>query len=181
MHVNRLCSAVVVLFFGSLCCPESQKPKTAMGTEQSSFSLELPLEHPVKVPDAVLQALRRDSSVTTNICGQEEPADATLRSWLEATEVHLARNANAALLIKGKSCLQGANEGPFWIFNLKDGNYQQILSVSALAVKVCRARTNNYRNISAGAVVGGGKAAFALFKFDGKQYRQSDDEMKECN
>lgn len=178
----KLMVIVSILLFESTLQSQSQKPQVPTTAEQSSFSLERPFERPVKVPNPVVHMLKSDSSVTTNLCGQQQPPDATLRSWLEAAEIHLAKKAEPALLIKGKSCLLGANEGPFWIFTrANEKEYQQILSVSALGIKVCRTKTNGYRNISAGAAIGGGTASFVLFKFDGEKYQLAESEStKEC-
>lgn len=87
-----------------------QAPKRADQSEQSVFGLELPFVRPVAVPDGVIQALKSDFAVTTNICEQQNPSDATLHSWLVASEIHLAEGSGPDLLVMAKHCLSGANE-----------------------------------------------------------------------
>jgi hypothetical protein len=172
-----------VLLMFVLGTASAQTSKKATAPEQRVFGLELPIAKPAPIPNTVLRVLREDSAVKNNVCEQENPSDETLRSWLVASEVHLADSGEPTLLVQAKVCLSGANEGPFWIFkHLSEGGYELILSVNALGIKVCNARTNGYHDISAGAAVGGGKATYVLYKFDGRSYKPTgtNDETEEC-
>ncbi len=168
----------IILLLASAPDSARQTVKRNMLTEQSAFSLELPFERTVKIPDAILDILENDSHVLSAPCYGD-----LSRSMLEAAEVHLIKISEPAMLIKGKGCLLGANMGPFWIFrSAGDNKFQEILSVDAMVIKVCISESKGYRNISAGAVVGGGKPVFILFKFDGTTYQEveSADDTKQC-
>jgi hypothetical protein len=168
----------IILLLASVPDSARQTVKPKMPIEQSAFSLELPFERTVKIPDSVLDVLENDSHVLSAPCHGDLSS-----STLEAAEVHLIKNSEPAMLIKGKGCLLGANMGPFWIFrSAGDNKFQEILSVDALVIKVCTDESKGYRNISAGAVVGGGKPVFILFKFAGTTYQEveSADDTKKC-
>jgi hypothetical protein len=65
------------------------------GREQTSFGLEAPLRHPVKLPVAVVEQLRVDEDVRDACDTKAEHPDA---SWFEATTVRLKRGELPALL-----------------------------------------------------------------------------------
>ena len=155
--------AVAVLLGVSACAASSQ---TGV---QTLFELEGSVSKPAPVPADVIAVLKSDERV--DVCFRTEGAGTDEAAWFEAAELDLNGDRRADLIIKPKhSCLFGANQGPFWIFqNMPDG-YQKILAESGLSLKVLPEKANSFNTIQISKVVGM-KASETRFRFEQGKYR----------
>ena len=144
---NHMLRAVV---FALLWCPNPARCQSSHTLEQTSFGLEEPVEHPVPLPQAVLEKLRAETRDTT--CPNSKAATNIDDSWFTASEVTLRRGELPALVVKAETaCLWGANIGPFWVFRHSKTGYEIVLSENALGLEVLNTRTNGYRDIQLSA------------------------------
>jgi len=142
MQNHMLC----VVVFALVWCPNPAWCQSSHTLEQTSFGLEEPVEHPVPLPQAVLEKLRAETR--DRICPNSKAAKDSDDSWFAASEVTLRRGELPALVVKAENaCLRGANIGPFWVFRRSKTGYEIVLSESALGLEVLNTRTNGYRDI----------------------------------
>lgn len=135
---------------------------------QTTFELEGSVSKPVSIPADVIAVLKSDKIV--DVCFKTEGAGTNEEAWFEASEFDLNDDHRADLIIKPKhSCLFGANQGPFWIFqNLPDG-YQKILSASGLKLTILPRKANAFNTIQVGKTAGT-KSIHIDFSFSGGKY-----------
>jgi hypothetical protein len=134
-------------------------------SEQLSFSVEEKPEHPVAVPEDVLQILRRNER-NRRLAQGEAPA-----SWFVASEIHLNDDDLPDLIVMPSNPrLLGANIGPFWVFRNTPRGHELVLSESALVLDVLDTRTNSLRDLRLIAL--SAKEKFTVtYKFDGTAYQ----------
>lgn len=139
--------------------------------EQSRFGLEQPVDRPAAIPPDVLKILRHDADIRTCTIEADE-RDKIPAAWFEASEIHLSNVNEFDLVVKPtNACLWGPNLGPFWLFRNTDRGHQLVLSTVAVGLRVLNTRTNGFRDVRAGAIVGASQPRYVTYKFDGRVYR----------
>ena len=168
---GSLVVAALVFVFVSKACGQAPKGTRA---EQVRFGLEESIDRPVPLPEAVLKILRQDSDIRA--CDLEQNSRDTIPAmWYEASEIHLDGPTESDLIVKAKNaCLWGANIGPFWVFRKTPNGHSLVLSTVALGLQVLKTKTNAFRDIRAGAIASL-KPSYVMYKFDGHNYQESDD------
>ncbi len=77
--------------------------------QQTSFSAEEPIQHPVSLPPDILQLLRQDARIQTCLRKGQSKEDIQA-SWFVASEIDLKFDRSSDLIILAANpCLNGAN------------------------------------------------------------------------
>ena len=165
----------------------AQHTKPAEQKEQSEFGIELeavPIQRPVTLPRAALDALSNDKGVASclenaGLSGDELPAN-----WFVASEIHLNGPNEADLVvlpgdpvpgtpageISPNACFLGANTGQMWVLRKTEHGFKLVLSQYGLGMGVLATKTNGLRDVQIGAIVGGYDDSID-YKFDGESYK----------
>lgn len=138
---------------------------------QTTFELEGKVSSPVSIPADVIAVLKSDKRV--DACFKAEGASVNEEAWFDAAAFDLNGDQRADLIIKPKnSCLFGANQGPFWVFqNVHDG-YQKVLSADGLKLTILPRKVNSFNTIQVSKVAGM-KGRSTQFRFSQGKYRPS--------
>jgi hypothetical protein len=161
---------VSIAFFLLLAFTFSSAAQTSTKKkEQSFFNLESNIQNRAKIPNAILNILRKDED--TQMCFQREEPEEFSSDWYAASVIHLERKESADLVIMPtNACLWGANIGPMWVFKRVGLDYVLVLKIHALGFEVLDSRTKDVRDIKVYAA-----SAIELYttlcRFDGKRYR----------
>ncbi|HEY0428498.1 MAG TPA: hypothetical protein VGC76_12015 [Pyrinomonadaceae bacterium] len=137
---------------------------------QTIFNLEENVSKKASIPDAVIAVLKSDKAV--DACFQEKGKGAVNEAdWFEASKIDLNADRRPDLIIKAKdSCLFGANQGPFWIFQNAPDGYQQIFSASGLQLAVLPKKQNSFNQIKISKAVAM-KPSSRIFSFKNGKYQ----------
>jgi hypothetical protein len=150
--------------------PQVPQQSKARPREQTKFGVEEEVEHPVDLPEDVLQILRRDERNQQSLSQGQSPNDIPA-SWFVASQVRLNDDDLPDLIVTAADPrLLGANVAPFWVFRNTPQGHRLALSVSALSLEVLNTRTQRYRDIRATAATAN-KVLTTLFRFNGSAYR----------
>jgi hypothetical protein len=140
---------------------------------QKTFELEEPFQRPVPVPQRVVTILR--SALQNFDCGDGKTFADVSASWFTAADVRLNGSGLPALVVKASqngACLDGANIGPFWVFEHRGYQYNMLLNENALVLTVLDSFTNGYHDIQLNAALGGGRyVGYLKYEFRRGQYR----------
>lgn len=184
--------AVPAVVSAVLCAPrllvaQASKSNAPDQTEQSKFGIELeaePVQRPVELPRAALDALSEDNRVARCLERNGLSAKELPSNWFVASGIHLDGPDEADLVVlpggrlpdtpKGTIspnwCLVGANTAQMWVLRKTQIGFQLVLSQIGLGMSVLSTRTSGFRDIRVGAAVGGYYDAID-YKFDGKLYQ----------
>jgi hypothetical protein len=139
--------------------------------QQTSFSAEDPVHHPVNVPPDILRLLRQDGRNQTCLKKGQSKEDIQA-SWFVASEIDLKSHRSPDLIIMAVNpCLSGANVVPFWIFRSTAGGHTLALSATALALDVLTTRSKTYKNLQLTALTANTEHR-TVYKFDGLRYKE---------
>jgi hypothetical protein len=153
----------------SFTCPTRSEPRRQL-EEQTRFSLEEPIKHPVPIPEDVLKILRQEADITTCEIRPEERSKIP-PSWYEASGIRLDGEREEDLIVKAKNaCMWGPNLGPFWVFRSSVNGHYLVLSTVAVSLQVLKSSTNGLRNIRTAAIVTR-QPAYSDYRFDGHTYQ----------
>jgi hypothetical protein len=148
--------------------------------EQSVFNAD-PSEqvtHPIRVPNAVLQLLAKDTAVAA--CMKDNPIapGGSLTSWFTASEIHLNGPDEADLVVlpvaQGDAfmCFHSVEGvGWFWVFREAAGQYELVLKTAGLGLSVLDTRHNGYKDIRSDGQVGKWSTR-TTFRFTGGRYQE---------
>ncbi len=176
-----------------LCLPHvltAQHAKPSEQKEQSEFGIELkamPIQRPVTLPQAALNALSKDERVASCLENESLSPKELPANWFVASEIHLdgANESDLVVLpsvrlpgtpegeISTNSCLSGANTAQMWVLRKTQPGFKLVLSQIGLGMSVLATRTNGLRDIEVGAAVGGYIDSVDN-KFDGDSYKIAD-------
>lgn len=139
--------------------------------QQTSFSAEDPVQHPVNVPPDVLQFLRQDARNQTCL-KKGQSKEGIQASWFVASEIDLKSDRSSDLIVLAANpCLSGANVVPFWVFRNTAGGHTLALSATAFALDVLTARSRTYRNLQLTSLTAKTEHT-TIYKFDERRYRE---------
>lgn len=160
---------------------------SAPGQEQSSFNISdtAPIQRPVKLSRAALDALSKDESVAFCLKADKLNPQKLPANWFVASEIHLGGADEKDLVVlpgdllpetppdevPPNACLMGANTAQMWVLRDVHNHFQLVLSQVALELDVLQSRTNGLRDIELGAVGGSAYADSLVYKFDGQMYK----------
>src|SRR5579885_943417 len=85
----------------SFTCPTRSEPRRQL-EEQTRFSLEEPIKHPVPIPEDVLKILRQEADITTCEIRPEERSKIP-PSWYEASGIRLDGEREEDLIVKPRT------------------------------------------------------------------------------
>jgi hypothetical protein len=138
--------------------------------EQTSFSVEGTVSHPVTVSSEVLKVLNVDDRVRE--CLHEKNIGQAPASWFVAAEVHL-QNARQTdyVVLPVDYCLFGANIAPTWVFAKSPKGYALVFREDLVGIEILKSRTSGYRDILWIANPSSSSTQVVTFKFDGKKYQ----------
>jgi len=154
--------------------------------EQSGFNTELeidPIQRPVKLSRAALQALSKDERVASCLENEGLGPERLPANWFIASGIHLDGPHEMDLVvlpgdrlpdtpegeISQNACLVGANTAQVWILRKTQNGFRLVLSQIAHDLEVLPTKTNGLRDIRLGALVGG-YVDMVYYKFDGQSY-----------
>lgn len=94
---------------------------------QTDFGAEVPVQHPVPLPPAVLDAiLQGDRGEQLRTCAADDGVDDVAR-YLVASAIDLnGDHAIDVVVTAGDRCLQGAHAVPYWLFLSTSAGHQQV-------------------------------------------------------
>jgi hypothetical protein len=131
--------------------------------------MEEEIEHPVSLPEDVLQILRQDKdnqrSLEDNQTPNEMPA-----SWFVASQISLNNDSQPDLIVMGVGPLRGANITPFWVFNNSLKGYKLVLMTATHSLTILDARTKGHRQIKTAAMTAV-DVHINVYKFNGREYQ----------
>ena len=179
---------VAILLIGTVLNvhPQVREGTSRLRPEQTEFSMEqelVPVTRPTNLSDAALQALGRDSAVSSCLGVEKSSRDLPPASWFIASEIHLARADETDLIVLPASrpaaemkpapnaCFFGPYTTKWWILRKVNEGYQVILTVDAHDIGLKQTRSNGYRDIEAGISTMQGTTV-TVYKFDGHHYER---------
>lgn len=137
-------------------------------TPQTVFNLEGQVQKEVPLPEQVLAVLKSDQIV--DVCFRKKGGKPNEAEWFAVSEIDLNGDRRKDLIIKAKdSCLFGANQGPFWIFQNRIDGWQKIFSADGLQLAVLPKKTNSFKQIKISKAVSM-KPASKIYIFKGGKY-----------
>ena len=180
---------VAILLIGTVLNvhPQVREGASRLRPEQTEFSMEqelVPVTRPTNLSDAALQALGRDSAVSSCLGVEKSSRDLPPASWFIASEIHLARADETDLIVLPVSrpaaemkpapnaCFFGPYTTKWWILRKVNEGYQVILTVDAHDIGLKQTRSNGYRDIEAGISTMQGTTV-TVYKFDGHRGHKS--------
>lgn len=138
----------------------------AQTTIQTVFNLESNIQKEASIPADVIAILKSDERVDG--CFRQKGEGVDESKWFSASEIDLNADGQMDLIIKAKdTCLYGANQGPFWIFQKAPDGYLKIMSASGLQLAVLPKKNNSFNQIKISKVVSM-KPASETFSFSYK-------------
>lgn len=119
---------------------------------QTIFNIEESVNKSVAIPSDVIAILKSDQIV--DVCFQEKGTTANETEWFEASEIDLNGDNRFDLVVKARdSCLLGANQGPFWIFQNRADGWLKIFSASGTELTILPRKSNSFSQIKLGKVI----------------------------
>jgi len=187
---RNLSTLALVAASAVLCLPQvltAQHAKPKEQKEQSDFGIELevaPIQRPVTLQRAALDALSKDDTVASCLENEGLSPKELPANWFVASEIHLdgANESDLVVLPGGRVpdtpegeispnvCFLGANTGQMWVLRKTQSGFQLVLSQIGLGISMLTTRTNGFRDIEIGAVVGGYEDSID-YKYDGESYK----------
>lgn len=153
---------------------EARQSKPASRTEQSLFGAEdVAVDRPIGVPEGALQVLRKDEQILRYLEARGKSADELTTESFLASEIHLDGPDEIDLVVMGNDRLRGANVATFWVFRKLTNSFSLVLKTSAHDLRIQKTKWNHFRNIQTASPIAG-EAYFAVYKFDGQQYKISE-------
>jgi hypothetical protein len=136
--------------------------------EQSSFSVEEPIKHPVTLSSEVVEALLGTAEArTVDLSGVSSAERANL---FEAVEVHLGGSEEVDLVVAGVPPLRGADNDWFWVVRSAHKNPRIILFVGGYTLDVLGTKTNGLRDIRSTWSTPS-ETYVTTYHFDGRRYK----------
>ena len=159
---NFFAVALTVVFFAAAFAVNAQKGQTV-------FDLEGSIANEVSVHADVIAVLKSDRRV--DACFREKGEGANENEWFAAAEIDLNGDRKMDLIIKAKdSCLFGANQGPFWVFQKMRDGYRQVLAAHGLQLAVLPKKVNSFNQIEISKVANR-KPSRRIFSLKSGKYR----------
>ncbi|HVE57701.1 MAG TPA: hypothetical protein VNB22_12785 [Pyrinomonadaceae bacterium] len=120
---------------------------------ETSFYGEDKLKSPIRIPEKILNVLKKDKAVQR--CFGAEPQMQDLRNWFEAAKINLNDDNYSDILIKGKddirkkesNCING-NAVSFWLFRKKQNGYELVLRLYTITVEIGTKKSGGFYNIN---------------------------------
>lgn len=142
MTICRITAFLLVL---TLCrCVDGQSLQT-----QSSFCSECEIMHPVAVPAAVLDILKKDQIVHEALKAENLSMERLPVSWFIATKVSLGSADETDYLVQGQNQLMGAHATHFWVLRETPSGIRLVLRSFADGLTISRKRSGGFRIIVA--------------------------------
>jgi hypothetical protein len=161
---------LLALAFLGLIVVAMQGQTARSAREQTTFSEEKSVRHPVPLPPAALKALLKTDEVKM---GLERAKDAEKRhpaQLFDAAEVHLSTADDVDLVVSGIGPMSGGDNDWFWVVRSARKNPKIILFAGTYTFEVMSSKTNGYRDIH----TDWSSAALnitAIYKFNGRRYK----------
>ena len=115
--------------------------------EQATFGAEIEIDHPVPIPNGVLQVLRKDKRNQQLL--KQDPHRIAASSFV-ASKIHLNDDGRPDLIVGASDVrLLGANLAPFWVFVDTGRGHRLVLRTHTLVLDILKSRTEGHRNIRA--------------------------------
>ncbi len=169
-------SCLVFLLDGSATSRTGSQEQTTFNA--NAVASEPLVKRSIPLPDAVLQILQKDDTITACLKDNPIPAGGSLASWLIASEIHLNGTDEADLVVlpnaQGETylCFHSAEGiGWFWVFRRAGGRYELVLKTAGLSLRVLDTQHHGYRDIRSGGQVGK-FGTMVSFRFEGGRYRE---------
>jgi hypothetical protein len=175
MRETLLIATLLLLLPISLA--QTRQAETSLPTV---FDFQTPFEHPVRLPDAVLNKLRSDAGnrQAFKSCQKRRKSKEIPANWFIATQISLKDDAPPALLVRGdNSCLSNGSSGPFWIFRQVGSDYQLVLNDTATNMMLLPMPDEGYRDIECSSELPGVRVV-REFKFNSSTYALTSKEVK---
>jgi len=183
-HKSRLGLLLAVTMYGAT--GHTQQGEKPLQREQSSFSMEqeiVPIEKPVTLPGGALQALEKDTDVSSCMENANVSSGQLPSSWFVGSQIHLEGPGEMDLIVLPRNlgatqsmhpapnaCFFGPYTAKFWVLRMTREGYELALSVHTHGLGVLKTRWKGYRDIET-AISSLNGSTTTLYRFDGQHYK----------
>lgn len=166
-------SVLAVLVFLSLAVPVSfTQGVKARPVEQSSFCEDQPLDKPVPVPRGVATLLMSSPAAKEVFDKGSDSELADPAKLFKGSELHLSGSKEVDLVAIGSAPMSGADNGWFWVIGSVRKNPKILLWAGGNCLTLLHSKSFGYKDIQT-VWSSPQETITTLYKFDGKQYKQS--------
>jgi len=158
MHSSRVILLLVFLLLAQTA---------SIGQRHFFFEQQRPFRHPVELPRAALEVLKREVQ-SERRCGLDQSTD--ISSWFKASRIDLGARRRAFIVRSYQDCLNGVDNDWFWILLKTQREYRLLLRGGTISLSVRDASTRGFPDIETNAATAEGNYT-DLYKFDGTVYK----------
>jgi hypothetical protein len=160
-----------LMFFTALaliCCLPLHSQQTH---NQLVFCAECEIKHPIAVPNAALEILKKDQLVQETLKDENLSLEQLPDSWFIASEIALGPAEETDYLVQGQQFLVGAHATHFWIFRETPSGMKLVLQAFADGLTTSGKRYGHFRIIETNNLTA---VSFVktYYRFLGDDYRQ---------
>jgi len=143
--IRVLAVLALIAFSGEISAPNGQQARPP--SEQTLFSEEFPIEHPVPLSSNILKILLATKVAKSglNFASDSETRDPA--KLFEASEIHLGRPDEVDLIVMGDPPMRGADNTWFWVIRSARKNPRIVLFGGCNSLEVTNGRANGLRDI----------------------------------
>src|SRR5437899_11433444 len=138
--------------------------------EQTAFSEQYPILHPIPLPPKVLTLLLKTEEGKQGLERATDSEKKEPTQLFRAARVHLRAPEESDLVIKGTGAMSGADNDWFWIVLSAQKNPRIALFAGGSLLEVMPSRTNGYRDIRSDWSNPNGTQP-RIYRFNGDRYR----------
>lgn len=160
-------AAALALAAGGICVAQGQ---TAVASEQTSFSENAPVQHPVALSPGVLKVLFETDQARQVLNFASDAAQDDPARLFRAAEVHLSGSDEVDLVVVGVPPMSAPDSSWFWVIRATRNGPRVVLFTSANSLNVAESTTNGCRDIVATSS-SATETQETTYHFDGKSYK----------
>jgi hypothetical protein len=160
----------MVTIFIATSGPLPAQNKRSHSSEQLRFSAEEDgVKNPVALPPDVMELLKKDGLVRSQLENGDTPGEKFSPSWFSASVVHLHNSRQKDLVVMAMASLVGGNVDTFWVFRGTPHGYELIMNAFVHDLWIKKTLWKGYREIEL-VSMSALQISSAICRFDGKKY-----------
>ncbi|MFI5115549.1 MAG: hypothetical protein ACHP8B_02505 [Terriglobales bacterium] len=152
--------------------------------QQTDFDMEEPLERPVVLPSAALDALKTSNLSAQMLRSCAEDAEITIdqipASWFVGSWIQLSGDPSSGLVVRAQNgCFWGAHITQFWLLSRIGANYRVVFTGRADSFRVLSTGTNGFRDVQLVFIMkAGAEGHLVTFKYADGEYKESNTKIE---
>jgi hypothetical protein len=166
--IRILAGLALIAFSGEILAANGQEARPP--SEQTLFSEEFPIEHPVPLSSNILKILLATKVAKSGLNFASDPETRDPAKMFEASEIHLGRPDEVDLIVMGIPPMRGADNTWFWVIRSARKNPRIVLFDGCNSLEVTSGRANGLRNIRT-VWSDAYDTHTAIYQFDGTRYK----------